>query len=1011
VAAEPDWSTADTIPRQTREDYREKWAVIVGIDPYKEGSGFRALTTAAADARKIWSTLRDEFGYIAGNDERGKDGHMLLVLNEEATQEAILSAFHHWLPGKHVDPDDAVFVFFAGHGERREGQGYLAAVDSKRSDLETTGVPLRLIEAALLSLKCRHKALVIDSCSSGSVFAEEDMLPTDATPKGSVPTGRPVKPGRQTAPGNGTDVRAAGSHSTDLDRFLWNSIRGSAFFCLASAGPKEGASDRGEGGHSIFTHHLLNVLEERADSERTADHVFTFSRMAGQVAERVASSPQGGQVPIWGRREPGSGEFIFRPTFRRLTSREATERAEFNTRIKSAYSAWKSGRYEEARTLLGSGSDHDLTGVTAGFSWRFVNRLVRPSVEVVIEKGSPLTLWSYSTAEDLLASGDAGGTLRLRNLATRRLLGEALQHPSAVGDAFGHFITDLALGRNGTLLVSAGSDGTVKAWDVREMRCMATFTSPGNGSTLRPASLAFGNEDQVLAICWPRCVRLVEIEEWQTRQEVSSENRLTCTAFSRDGRTLLLGREDGCVEVVGLDLGKERHVVKIHDAAVMKVTFSSVGTQVASYDMTELAVWDYMDRTVAYRHSRSDIGGIQFSPDGKYLAVSGGSRFEPSEVVVLNSDDGQEVAKTRMPNVVVTGVFFCGDRQSLCLAGADGSVRLWHRPVAEDMVMFPVAQHILPDIAFDNQSDRVAAACTMDKKVRVFRVADCDKRMDLDCSVGPVCVAFDPRGTNLAVGDGKEIKIWNTVTGVCLESLKGHEDIVLDIVWRPGREELLSCGRDGSIRIWDLGESGSREIFRSDAGSVRSLSITQDGAVAASGGDDKIVRLWDLETWSQLGTLEGHGYSVCKVAFSPDGRSICSADGGFDRFIEMSGPGAIIMWDVERGWERWRGQGVFCGMEYSPDGENVATIGMAFPLGEVTTWDAMTGAQFTLYTRTSYPQSISFSGDSGLLGVGIIDIQEFLKRKSADVSQSAVLAIWDARTPSAVQEKSGADRQ
>jgi WD40 repeat protein len=71
--------------------------------------------------------------------------------------------------------------------------------------------------------------------------------------------------------------------------------------------------------------------------------------------------------------------------------------------------------------------------------------------------------------------------------------------------------------------------------------------------------------------------------------------------------------------------------------------------------------------------------------------------------------------------------------------------------------------------------------------------------------------------------------------------------------------------------------------------------VTRDGKWLLTGGEDKTIRLWDLETGKEVRRFEGHTDKVRAVAFSPDGNRAVS--GGL-----FSDP-TVRVWDVEGGRE------------------------------------------------------------------------------------------------------------
>jgi WD40 repeat protein len=67
------------------------------------------------------------------------------------------------------------------------------------------------------------------------------------------------------------------------------------------------------------------------------------------------------------------------------------------------------------------------------------------------------------------------------------------------------------------------------------------------------------------------------------------------------------------------------------------------------------------------------------------------------------------------------------------------------------------------------------------------------------------------------------------------------------------------------------------KAFSGHDGRVNSICLSKDSKVAFSGGDDKTIRLWHVETGTNLNTLTGHEGIVTSVYLSHDGKLIISA--------------------------------------------------------------------------------------------------------------------------------------
>jgi WD40 repeat protein len=67
------------------------------------------------------------------------------------------------------------------------------------------------------------------------------------------------------------------------------------------------------------------------------------------------------------------------------------------------------------------------------------------------------------------------------------------------------------------------------------------------------------------------------------------------------------------------------------------------------------------------------------------------------------------------------------------------------------------------------------------------------------------------------------------------------------------------------------------------------VAFAPDGKRAASGGEDRTVRLWQLPGGRPLRSLDGHRSAILHVAFSADGRRVFSAGDFLDAWNAATG--------------------------------------------------------------------------------------------------------------------------
>jgi WD40 repeat protein len=92
---------------------------------------------------------------------------------------------------------------------------------------------------------------------------------------------------------------------------------------------------------------------------------------------------------------------------------------------------------------------------------------------------------------------------------------------------------------------------------------------------------------------------------------------------------------------------------------------------------------------------------------------------------------------------------------------------------------------------------------------------------------------------------------------------------------------LASGSDDNTIKLWDVQTKKEVGSLTGHSYGVNSVSFSPDGRLLASGSADKTIKLWDVKTRKELGSLDVHASDVNSVSFSPDGEWLsCGCNDG-----------------------------------------------------------------------------------------------------------------------------------
>ncbi|MDD2854884.1 MAG: caspase family protein, partial [Desulfuromonadaceae bacterium] len=215
----------DTTTNQTGEVklYNKSYAVIIGIDRYRNLPPDRQLKNAVNDAKGVEETIRKHYRfdkiYSLHNEEANRDGIMRLLTSE--------------LP-KTVGKEDALFVFWAGHGNQEktdEGElGYLIPYDGNGDGIYGNITMNQLKNDISRAIPAKHVFYAFDACYSGLLTS-----------------------------------RAVDKKVTRNLAYLKEITKERVRQVLTAGSKGQEALDGGRGGHSVFTGRLIEALEATGD--------------------------------------------------------------------------------------------------------------------------------------------------------------------------------------------------------------------------------------------------------------------------------------------------------------------------------------------------------------------------------------------------------------------------------------------------------------------------------------------------------------------------------------------------------------------------------------------------------------------------------------------------------------------------------------------------------------------------------------------------------------------------
>ncbi|XP_064597611.1 TAF5-like RNA polymerase II p300/CBP-associated factor-associated factor 65 kDa subunit 5L [Liolophura sinensis] len=203
--------------------------------------------------------------------------------------------------------------------------------------------------------------------------------------------------------------------------------------------------------------------------------------------------------------------------------------------------------------------------------------------------------------------------------------------------------------------------------------------------------------------------------------------------------------------------------------------------------------------------------------------------------------------------------------------------------------------------------------------------------------------------------------------------LRGHCGSVFKTCFSHDTKYLLSCSEDTTVRLWDLNTHTNVVCYRGHAYPVWDIDVSPVGGNFVSCSHDHTAKLWSTDRLFPLRSYIGHSYDVDCIQFHPNSNYV--ATGSSDKTVRL--------WSAQEGKSVRLLQGHRSGVlsvAFSPNGKYLASAGED---RRIRVWDLGSGQlykEFKGHTDTVY--ALSFNRDGSLLASGGLD---------------CCIRIWDTR--------------
>ncbi|MFD9734617.1 WD40 repeat domain-containing serine/threonine protein kinase [Umezawaea sp. NPDC059074] len=452
-------------------------------------------------------------------------------------------------------------------------------------------------------------------------------------------------------------------------------------------------------------------------------------------------------------------------------------------------------------------------------------------------------------------------------------------------------------------LIASTADNDVEVHRAADGAPVARLT----GHTDKVKAVAFNKAGTAFAtVSDDATARLWDTGTWTTTDTLDTgDSALASVAFDPQGTVLVTGGVSSALSVWEPKSGALLIRYATGASTILSLAVSADGHTLLGADVNgTVRKWSYAKNVLGAR--QSPVLATAYQPRGTLLATADATGI----VRLWDAATGDQVRQMAGHQGGTLDVAFNADGTELATTGEDGAVVVWTVATGAEARRYSSPGSVYLAVAFSPDGTRIAVGgratteSTEDRDELVLLKADdlsvvsrrATRKEERNSQPNgiesnyPTGIAFSPDGRTLAVPlSGGKVALWNLVdTGSALTLLGGHDTGALDAEFSPDGTTLATGGVDRLVRLWRVRDGQQVGQLTGSDSPLRKVAFSPDGKTLAAASQDTVLRLWDVAAGQPLARLDRHSDDLNDVAFDPSGEHVAS--GGAD--------GTTRIWDL-----------------------------------------------------------------------------------------------------------------